>query len=361
MKHIFALVALFSFFLFPLCAQEEGSYASRKSIFLSFEELPSKLYVGQVFPLKVKAIVTNNAFESITTSFEHSSSVSVLNPDAKWQTMGNSTYEAMFYLKLNAPLAKPPLLHVRLMNKNAVIESDALEIPSTQAVQLKKEPFFSNVIAHNLSVNKYKTTTFDAKNAIIVLEIEANLANLKDFHLSGIPKNGVDSFSENGTMQKIYYYAIVPNYQKTFEFTYFDLPSNKFQKITLPIVIESEEVSTQLGLNPKESIFEFYKNIAYGVLACLFFLAFLRRRKIFYFLLMSLFVALFILDKNPLNMVELKANSTLMILPTERSTVFFTSTQNLSVEKLSERNNYIKILLPDGKIGWTERENIIKP
>ena len=49
-----------------------------------------------------------------------------------------------------------------------------------------------------------------------------------------------------------------------------------------------------------------------------------------------------------------------MILPMERSTVFFTSDKILDIEKLGERDNYIKILLPDGKIGWTDRENIIK-
>ena len=49
-----------------------------------------------------------------------------------------------------------------------------------------------------------------------------------------------------------------------------------------------------------------------------------------------------------------------MILPMERSTVFFTSDKVLDIEKLGDREGYIKILLPDGKIGWTERENIIK-
>jgi len=359
-KKILALFALSSFLFLSLYAQEEGSFSAQKSIFLSHEELPSKLYVGQVFPLKVKAIIANTNFDTISTFFDPSTSATVINPDAKWEPIGNSTYENTFYFKLGSANSKLPLLHVRLIQKNNVIESDALTTPAIQAIQLKKEPIFSNVLAQTLSINKYKTTTFDAKNAIIVLEIEATLSNLKEFHLSTIPKNGIDSFSENGTAQKAYYYAIIPNYQKTFEFTYFDIPSNKFQKITLPVVIENEEVSTQLGLNPKESIFEFYKNIAYGVLAFVFFLVFLRRRRFFYFLLMAIFLALFILDKNPLNMVELKTNSTLMILPTERSTVFFTSTQNVSVEKLAEYNNYIKILLPDGKIGWTDRENIIK-
>ena len=359
-KLILLWVTLCSFLFIPLVAQGEGSYGTQKSIFLSYETIPTKLYVGQVFPVKVKAIIANDTFDTLSTFFDTTPSATVLNPDAKWQSIGNSTYENTFFFKLTNANAKLPLLHLRLIAKNKVIESEALDIPALQAVQLKKEPTFSNVIAQTLSINKYKTTTFDAKNAIIVLEIEANQANLKDFHLSSIAKNGVDSFSENGTMQKAYYYAIIPNYQKTFEFTYFDLPSNKFQKISLPVVIESEEVSTQLGLNPKESIFEFYKNIAYGVLAFIFFLAFLRRRKVYLFILMSIFLALFILDKNPLNTVELKANSSLMILPTERSTVFYTSTQNVTVEKLAQYNRYIKILLPDGKIGWTERENIIK-
>ena len=67
-----------------------------------------------------------------------------------------------------------------------------------------------------------------------------------------------------------------------------------------------------------------------------------------------------ILDKNPLIKVELKSSSTLMILPTEGSTVFFTNPKALEVEKLAERQQYVKVLLPDGKIGWTSRENIVK-
>ena len=361
MKKLLTLFALCTLFFLSLAyAEEERVYTSSKSIFLSHAELPSKLYVGQIFSLKVKAIVTNSRFDDIITLFNESASAEILNPDAKWQPLGNSSYENTFYFKLKSPSVKLPLLHVTLLSQGQNVESETLDVPSLHAVQLKKEPLFSNVIAQNLSVNKYKTTTFDAKNAIIVLEIEAIQANLRDFHLSAIAKNGVDSFSENSTSQKIYYYAIILNYQKTFEFTYFDLPSNKFLKISLPVIIENEEVSTQLGLNPKESIFEFYKNIAYGVLAFIFLLLFLRRRSVLYFLLMATFIALFILDKNPLNKVELKSSSTLMILPTEGSTVFFTNPKAIEVEKLAERQQYVKVLLPDGKIGWTSRENIVK-
>ncbi len=357
MKKLFTLLVLF---LLPLFAVEEENMHGAKSIFLSYQELPSKVYVGQLLPVKIQAIITHTKFDAISMQFGKSISGEIINPNAKWQSIGNNTYETTCYFKIKAPSLQLPSLHVNLLFKNQVIEKETLDIPTMQAIALKKESSFSNVIAQTLSVNKYKTTSFDAKNAIIVLEIEANLANLKDFNLSQIAKNGIDSFSENGTTQKIYYYAIIPNYQKTFEFSYFDLPTNKFHKISLPVVIESEEVSTQLGLNPKESIFEFYKSVAYGSGAVFFLLLFIRKRKLIFFLGIAFFAMLFFVDQNPLNKVELKQNSSLMILPTERSTLFFTSNQPLQVEKLAQRGEYVKVLLPDGKIGWTKHENIIK-
>lgn len=357
MKKLFTLLVLF---LLPLFAVEEENTHGAKSIFLSYQELPSKTYVGQLLPIKIQAIITHTKFDSISMQFGKSISSDIITTNPKWQSIGNNTYETTCYFKIKAPSLQLPSLQVNLLFKNQVVEKETLDIPIIQAIALKKESSFSNVIAQSLSVNKYKTTSFDAKNAIIVLEIEANLANLKDFNLSQIAKNGIDSFSENGTTQKIYYYAIIPNYQKTFEFSYFDLPTNKFHKISLPVVIESEEVSTQLGLNPKESIFEFYKSVAYGSGAIFFLLLFIRKRKLIFFLGIALFATLFFVDQNPLNKVELKQNSSLMILPTERSTLFFTSNQPLQVEKLAQRGEYVKVLLPDGKIGWTKHENIIK-
>jgi hypothetical protein len=357
----------------PAFAVEEGVFGdlinntpaattvqSSKSLFVSVESSPQKVYVGQVFSIKVKAIVAKNKIDALKNTFSDAANVSVINPTSAWENAGNNTYFNTFYFKATSKNAAMPKLSVSIVQHQEALESELVTLPApSNIIQLKADPLFSNVIAQSLSINKYKTTTFDAKNVIIVLEIETTGANLQDFKLSGIAKSGIDSSSETNSTQKIYYYAIMPNYHKEFEFTYFDLPSNKFKKITLPIVIENEEVSTQLGLNPKESIFEFYKTVAYAVLAFVFFLVLLKKRRWYYLIPVVIFLALFFLDKNPLNNVQLKANSVLMILPTEKSTVFFTSDKQLPVEKLGERENYIKILLPDGKIGWTQRENII--
>ncbi|MDD3342451.1 MAG: hypothetical protein PHR87_02625 [Sulfurospirillaceae bacterium] len=367
-KIIHFLIALFVFSS-SLFAEgysiEEQVYPTQtqtqsKSLFVSMESIPSKVYVGQVFPVKLKAIIATQNFDDVTMEMQNSTNVEIINPNSTWETTGDRTYFNTYYLKVTSTTATLPSLSISLLSNKSSTESQTITLPKLTIVQLKKDALFCNVIADNLTVNKYKTTTFDDKNNITVLEIEASNSNLKDFALAGIAKSGIDSFSENGTTQKIYYYAILPNYQKTFEFTYFDLPTNKFSKISLPVIAENDEVSTQLGLNPKESIFEFYKSIAYAVGAFIFFVIFIRRRRFFYLFLALIFFTLFFLDKNPMNNVFLKDNSSVMILPTEHSTIFFTNTKSIPVEKLGQRDNYIKILLPDGKIGWTLDENIIK-
>lgn len=365
MKLFHFLIALF-ILSSSLLAEEQESITKNlfsspaKSLFVSYEGIPSKVYVGQIFPIKFKALIANKDFDEITIQAQNSTNVEIINPNSKWESTEDNTYVNTFYFKVTSNSAVIPPLTISLLLNKESIESQTLTLPKINSVQLKKDAFFSNVIADSLSVNKYKTTVFDDKSNITVLEIEAVNSNLKDFALSTIPKNGIDSFSENAASQKIYYYAIIPNYQKVFEFTYFDLPSNKFVKISLPMVAENDEVSTQIGLNPKESIFEFYKTVAYGILASVFFILLIRRRRIFYLILGIVFLILFFLDKNPLNHAQLKANSNVMILPTERSTVFFTNAKAIPIEKLGDRDDYIKILLPDGKIGWTQNENIIK-
>ena len=84
MKKLLTLFALCTLFFLSLAyAEEERVYTSSKSIFLSHAELPSKHYVGQIFSLKVKAIVTNSRFDDIITLFNESSSTELLSPDEK--------------------------------------------------------------------------------------------------------------------------------------------------------------------------------------------------------------------------------------------------------------------------------------
>lgn len=217
-----------------------------------------------------------------------------------------------------------------------------------------------SVIASSLKVNKYKTTQFNDKNHIIVIEMEAKDSNLGDFKLNWVQKDGIDSFQDNLPFFKIFYYAIIPNYQKNFVFSYFNSEKNDFEKISLPIVVDADEVSTQIGLNPKESSLQAYKNGFYAFIILSFVVLFIRRRKFIYILLIVALLLLIFYDKTPINDIKIEPNTKVKILPTENSTIFHTIDRPMYAERLAVKKEYIKILLPNGKIGWIKEKSVIK-
>ena len=325
-----------------------------KSIFLSYEEYPSKIYVGELFALKVKAIIANDDFEEITSNFKNSENLEIINPNAKWQWFSDNIFYNTFYMKANDINAKLPILNLNIFLNNIKIDSGQLESATPNIIKLNGTKYFSGVIAKNLKIKKNKITHFDDKSLIVVLEIEAKQANLKDFKLKWVTRDGIDSSSENLPYFKIFYYAIVPNFTKEFIFTYFNSNTNKFEKISIPVVVSDDKISTQIDLNPAQSSLLIYKDGAYGLLALLLIILFIRRRKIAYIIFLLILISLFVYDKNPLNSVKIDKGSKIKILPTQKSTIFYVTNRTLYAQKLDSKDNYIKILLPNGKIGWID-------
>ncbi|MDD3463641.1 MAG: hypothetical protein PHW07_08425 [Sulfurospirillaceae bacterium] len=359
---ILSLCLIFSSFL---SAQEDETFQDEpfkksKSLFLSCEASPAKAYVGEVFPVRIKAIISDENFDDITNNFSPNKYIEITNPEAKWQWYSDNIFYNTFYIKAKSQNVTPPTLNVSVLSGEKIIETEQISFPPVKIFQLKKDKYFSNVIAESLVVKKDKTTVYDEKNLIIVLEIEATNSNLKDFSLEWVVKDNIDSFLDTSPVQKIYYYAIIPKHQQNFEFTYFDTKTNKYIKNTISVVLDSDEVSTQIGLNPKESSFQLYKSMSYAILAGIIFLIFLKRRKFIYLLFSIAFTMLFFFEKTHLNAVVIAENTNVMILPTAKSSVFYTTEKSLHVEKLGQKNGYIKILLPNSKIGWVKETNVVK-
>ncbi len=323
-----------------------------QSIFLSYEKVPSTLYVGELFPIKVKAIIANDDFEEITSSFEDSQDVTIINPDAKWQWFSNNIFYNTFYIKAQNSTAKLPSLDVNIYKNSQKIDSGRLEATTPNIIKLNNTKQFSGVIAKSLKIKKYKTTIFDDKSFIVVLEMEALEANLKDFSLKWVIRDGIDSSSDNLPYFQIYYYAIIPSFTKNFVFTYFNRDSNKFEKLSIPIVVIDDKISTQIDLNPAQSSLQIYKDGAYLIIALISLVLAIKRRKAVYVVLFVLIVGLATYDKNPLNSIKVDKGSKIKILPTEKSTIFKTIDKTIYAKKLDEKDDYIKILLPNGKIGW---------
>lgn len=339
---------------------QEIALPKQKSIFLSYEEIPQRIYVGELFSIKVKAIIANDEFEDISTSFEQDANLTLVNPESKWQWFSDNIFYNTFFMKLTNPQTPLPKIYLSILKNGQVLESEMLESAQTRIVKLNSDKFFSQVIAKSLKIDKFKTTQFNDESYIIVIEMEAEESNLADFHLEWVQRDGIDSSQENLPFSKIFYYAIVPNHQKHFNFTFFNTQRDEFQKISLPIILDDDSVSTQIDLNPKENSLEVYKNILYLFFLLLFVILFFKRKKNIYILFILFIIALFLYEKAPINSIKIATQTQVKILPTKNSTIFYTLDRPMYAEKLAKKNEYIKILLPNGKIGWIKEENVLK-
>lgn len=241
-------------------SQKEEQIAS-KTIFLYYEKAQKSVYKGEVFPVRTKAIVALDDFEKILTEFKSGYNVEVINPKSNWKWYSDNIFYNTFYFKAKEKNVIFPEIHVNFKSEEGFDNKERLLGIKPKVIDLKGDKLFSSVIAKSLSVKKYKTNRFDNESNIIIIEIEAQHSNLDDFELSWVIRDGIDSSFFDLPNYKIYYFAIIPDFQKRFEFTYFDLKGNKFQKISLPIEIDGEKVSTQIDLNPKDSKYAYYKNL----------------------------------------------------------------------------------------------------
>jgi hypothetical protein len=158
----------------------------------------------------------------------------------------------------------------------------------------------------------------------------------------------------------MYYVSVIPNYQKEYKFKYFNLKSNSVNKVSFPIILADATLSTQIGLNPQKSKFFLYKIIAYFALSLIFLLLFLKyRHKLLLFI--SALIAFYILYTKLLSgSLTLDEGVNIRILPTENSTVFFKTSQEIDAKILLKKDGYTKLLLPNGKIGWIKDDDLSK-
>ena len=333
---------------------------AKQNIFLSYEKPPSNIVVNQQFSIKVKAIVTTQNFDKIKNRIIPQENLKVLNSDENWTKQDDYIYYKTFYLRAKENNATFPQIFFELYKNDKLVASQKFPDVKLNIITLHTGKYFSNIVANSLDIVKIKTTKFDENSLLVVLEIVAKNANLKDFKLSWVIRDGIDSFVDKFPMSKIYYYAIVPKYTNKFVFTYFNIKQNRLIKKSINLIINDEEISTQSDLNPQESSFNLFKNITYGSLAVILLLIFFKRRRVVYLLFFIILIVLFFSNINPLRNIFISKNSKIYILPIKNSTIFYITPNKMKVQKLNKRENYIKIILPNKKIGWVKDNNVIK-
>jgi len=329
-----------------------------KMIYLSYEFYPKKVYVKQHFFITLKAIVIDENINRLKLEYIGGKNYKVINQNPKWEKIADKSFVCNIYFKLQSNSSKLPAIKITALGSGTKSYTQIIKPKELKLIELKKSELFSGVMAKDLKVVSHKEKRYDDKNILVLMDLNATMSNLEDFHLSFVQKEALDSFKDHLMYQQVYYVCIVPNYQKEFKFKYFDLDSNRFTRISFPIIMADLTLSTQLGLNPKKSKLYIYELIFLFGLAIIFLLIYLKSKSKFS-LFIALLIAVFTLFTKVITpTLNLPKDTKIRILPTHNSTIFFKTSKPTEVKVLLKKEGYSKVLLPSGKIGWIKDDDL---
>ncbi len=339
--------------------EEQLSNIKEKTIFLFYLNKRDKVYLKEEFFVDVKAVITADNIKSLDTSFSSGKDFEVFEKSSSWAKTGDKTYKNRVYFKLLSPSSRLPNIKVSYKT-DLYSSSETLRAIRPKIVALKPDNIYCSVIAQDFTLISHHEKKYDDNSTIVVMEINATQSNLSDFHLPFSERDGIDTHERSGISQSIYYYAIVPKTLKIFKFKYFNKSSNKFNIVSFDMDYGDTTLSTQTDLNPKKNKYYLYKTIIIGVVALTLFILFFVYRKIYWLVFGVIVLVYLFMTRAPIHKIDLVEGVELKILPTENSTVFYKSPQNVTADILLEKNDYKKVLLPNKKIGWIKNEDITK-
>ena len=333
-----------------------------KELLLKATNVPKNVVIGEIFSVEIVADTQNDFEFEFETQLDETNIKWLNKKNFQWVKSEDNKYVGTFYLEATSIDAKTLKVSLTLKRNGENYQNSSINIFLPKLKELRSDENYNHIVADNLEVKKFKTTKFDDINNIMVVEIYGNNVDLSAFNIENktILKQGVDTINGDFNSQSAYYFAVFKPNKKSLDFNYYNLKKAKFESFSLPVSVEDDDVSTQIGLNPKQSEFSTYKDVTIYSCAVIFILLAIWRRRLSYFFVATIFIALGIYTYNPFGKAVLKPDISVSILPTKNSTIFYTSRKNENVEILDTKGDYSKILFADGKIGWVKKDNLVK-
>ena len=333
---------------------------ANKVLYLSHHTIPDRVIKGEVFSITIKTISTVKNFNEIKYKFKNKLGLRVLNTIPYREQQGKFFLETFKFIATRND-SKLPDITASLQADREYQETTLLG-KKLNVISLNPKQDFSNVIASSLELLEYKTTNFDNKHNIIVFSAIANNSSLSGIKFQNVFKQGIESISKNNVINpKLTYFVVIRKELEEFSFTYFDLTKNDFKKITIPIIVDDDSVTTQTDLKPKDQSKEQLKiNIAAGI--AILILLFAIWRKQYIYLILILFPSAYIVVVSiPPKDVCIKVGSNIHLLPVHNGTIFETTRNQYTLTKEGSVKKFTKVKLKNEKIGWVKNEDLCTP
>jgi hypothetical protein len=341
-----------------------SSLLANKVIYLSYKDVPERVVKGEIFKVTLKALSTVKQYKNITYSFTNKRGLKSLNKLPEIEKKGKYVYETFYFETISSQARLPdftaslPKTSTQDNNLSQEFRSTTLPGKELNVITLNPKKDFSQIIANNFELQEFKTTIYDNKHNILIFIATAQNADLEKMHFSNVYKQGIESTTQSYTDSKITYYVVINKELENFSFSYFNLLKNKFQKISIPIVVDDDSVVAQSDLKPKDQSKDQLKiNIAAAV-AFVGFLFVLWRKKYIYLLFILIPLIYVIYLSIPQKDICIKKGSDIHLLPVSNGTIFETTKTQFTLTKEGSVKNFTKVKLKNEKIGWVKNEDI---
>ena len=353
---------------------------AQKVIYLKYEQTPQRVIKGEIFPITLKTLSIIQDFKDINYTFSNHPGVEVLDESPQREQKGKYFYDT-FHLVCNSADAKLPDVEAFLVTKEdnistedniSVDESNITDVNISKdiyeptkilgeklnVIELNPRKDFSNIIADSFELEEYKTTNFDNRHNIVVFVATAKNANLLALNFQNVYKQGIESQPEGYENPKIIYFIVIDKRLENFTFSYFNLKKNRFENLNIPIVVDDDSVATQSDLRPTDQSHNTIKMyIAIGI-AFIGFVLILIRRKYVYLIFIFLPLGYVAYLAIPQEDICIKQGASIYLLPVRNSTTFEVTTSRLYLPKEGSVAKFVKVKLPNDKIGWIKNEDV---
>ena len=216
--------------------------------------------------------------------------------------------------------------------------------------KLNKIKNFSNVLATELNISEPIALKTKNNKILLSFTIKCKNCNLEDFNLTNNEKFTIIN------LNTATYIVTLPKNTQKFSFYYFNLKTQTFEKILIPIKLKDETISTQTNINPKENIFFTPLNILILIFIALFLTLFLIFQQIWILIFPLILGGYLIYQFIPKGEIYLYKGQKVTILPTSNSTVIYIIKKDQKAKVLARSRNYVEIKIKN-KIGWVHENN----
>lgn len=325
---------------------------------LAYSNIPHRIITGEIFSVTVKSLSTDPNYQDISFTFENGSHIILIDDKTTQTKEGNYFYDTFYFQATSSNATLPDVVATAVDDsENTYPVPTRLSGQKLNVITLNPKEDFSNVIAEDFNLLTHKITSYDKNNNIVLFTATATRSDLSRMKILNVEKQGIESIDNSFMSPKITYYAIIKKGVESFDFTYFNLKDQAFEKISIPIIIDDDSVVTQSDLSPKDQQITGLK-VTIAIIFLIVMFAFIVWKKKYKLLVVLILPIAYIVSvMKPSEQMCVKQNANVYLLPLKNGTIFYKTITEEKLEIEGESGDFKKVKLSSDKIGWIRNED----